>query len=123
MRKLTVLSLLSMSLTTACMSEASWSHRDRTGAPISTWTYHEWEREAACRDIGRAADVAPDSMSPKQKLRARSCGYGYGHMWQYEPSRAPAGVTSPPSFPTRPPSAPVPGGTGPASTGTLAPGR
>jgi hypothetical protein len=112
MRKLTVLCVLSMSLTTACMSEASWPHRDRSGAPVSTWTYHAWEREAACREVGRAAEVAPDVMSPRQKLRARQCGYGEGRMWQYEPSSAPSGATPtpPPSYPTRPPSAPVPGG-------------
>jgi hypothetical protein len=81
---------------------------------VSTWAYHAWEREAACREVERAADVAPDSMSPRQKMRARQCGYGYayGGTWLNEPSRNPT-TTPPPSYPTRPPRAPVPGASGP----------
>lgn len=74
MHKLTVLTLLSLSLTAACMSEASWSHRDRAGFPVSTWTYRSWQRDHACRELRRAAVVAPDSLSPRMRGEAAWCG-------------------------------------------------
>ncbi|KAB2898737.1 MAG: hypothetical protein F9K40_11095, partial [Kofleriaceae bacterium] len=85
MRKLTVLSLLSLSLTTACMSEASWPHRDRAGFPMSTWSY----RDHACSEVRRASDVSPESMSQRQRALAARCGYGLGAHWK-------SGVTYPP---------------------------
>ena len=100
MHKLTVLTLLSLSLTTACMSEASWPHRDRVGFPVSTWNYHAWERERACHEVSRAAEVAPDSLGDRQRLIAARCGYSDGRYWQgprYTPPTQP-----PPSYPTRP---------------------
>jgi hypothetical protein len=97
MPKLTVLTLLSLSLTTACMSEASWPHRDRAGFPVSTWTYRAAEREAACRDVRRASEVAPDSMSDRQRVIAARCGYE-GQRLIYRPYTPPP----PPSYPTRP---------------------
>lgn len=99
MHKLTVLTLLSLSLTTACMSEASWPHRDRAGFPMSTWTYHAYERQLACRDVRRAAEVAPDSMSDRQRVIAARCGYD-DHHWYRATYATP--TPPPPSPPTRP---------------------
>jgi hypothetical protein len=104
MHKLTVLTLLSLSLTTACMSEASWPHRDRAGFPVSTWKFHAWERENACRgDIARAAEVAPDSLGERQRVIAARCGHGDPSLWRRGGRYSPP-VTPPPfpSVPTRP---------------------
>lgn len=101
MHKLTVLTLLSLSLTMACMSEASWPHRDRAGFPMSTWQYRAWERDNACRGVQRAAEVSPDSLSDRQRLLATRCGYGELHYWQHGRYTTPPPQT-PPSYPTRP---------------------
>jgi hypothetical protein len=109
MHKLTVLTLLSLSLTTACMSEASWPHRDRAGFPMSTWQYHAWERDNACREVQRASEVAPDSLSERQRLLAARCGYGDDHDWHRGQRYTPPVHPVPPSLPTRPETARSPG--------------
>lgn len=96
---LSLLSLLSVSLTAACMSEASWPHRDRSGFPVSTWAY----RAQACSDVRRASEVAPESMSPRQRALAARCGHGYGAHWRNGVSHPPP-VLPPAAVPTRPPS-------------------
>lgn len=108
MHKLTVLTLLSLSLTTACMSEASWPHRDRAGFPMSTWQHHAWERNNACREVRRASEVSPDSLSERQRLVAARCGYGDHRYWQHRHDTPPTNPV-PPSFPTRPETARSPG--------------
>src|SRR5688572_1942914 len=108
MHKLTVLTLLSLSLTTACMSEASWPHRDRAGFPVSTWTHHESERDRACRSVARAAEVSPDSMSDRQQLVAARCGYSDERHWVRRERFTPP--PPPPPVPTRPESARSAGG-------------
>jgi hypothetical protein len=104
MHKLTVLTLLSLSLTTACMSEASWPHRDRAGFPMSTWAV----RENACHEVRRASEVSPDSLSERQRLLAERCGYGFRGRLLYGPRYNPTTTIVPPQ-PTRLPSASSPG--------------
>lgn len=104
MHKLTVLTLLSLSLTTACMSEASWPHRDRAGFPVSTWSY----RAHSCHEVRRASEVAPDSMNDRQRQVAERCGYGLGR-YEHGPRYTPPTPPQPPTIPTRPETARSPG--------------
>ncbi|HUQ04203.1 MAG TPA: hypothetical protein VM261_17005 [Kofleriaceae bacterium] len=85
------------------MSETSWSHRDRAGFPVSTWSYHAWERENACRgDVARTAEVAPDSLGDRQRVLAARCGYGDPSLWRPGPGYAPPVTQPTPAVPTRP---------------------
>ncbi len=99
MRTLSLLTLLSLSLTAACMSEASWPHRDRSGFPLSTWAH----RAHTCGEVRRASEVAPESMSPRQRALAARCGHGLGAHWRSGASHPPPALP-PAAVPTRPPS-------------------
>jgi len=108
MRKPTVLMVLSLSLTAACMSEASWSHRDRSGMPLSTWEVHAQEQQRVCRELRHAALVAYDSLSERQLTHLVGCGDRVGMLHFRADPFVTASMPEAPVSTGRPPQAPVP---------------
>jgi len=109
MRKPTVLMVLSLSLTAACMSEASWPHRDRSGLPLSTWEVHAQEQQRVCRELRHAALVAYDSLSDRQLTHLAGCGDRIGLSGlRAARSATVSGPPEPPVVTGRPPQAAVP---------------
>jgi len=95
-----VASLLLAVSSSACMSSQSWTARDHNGWPLSTWAAHE---RLDCGRFDRPAQVAPDSLSDRQRRLAVECG-------QRRVARRARTATEPPPVhppvpprPTRPP--------------------
>jgi len=91
--------LLAMS-SSACVSWRSRTARDHNGWPLSTWAAHE---RLDCSRFDRPAQVAPDSLSDRQRRLAVECG-------QRRVARRARTATEPPPVhppvpprPTRPP--------------------
>ncbi len=111
MRTTTTLAFCLVSLTAACMSEATWPHRDAAGVPVSTWRYRDWLDDPSCRDIRRAARVAPESLGRRAIEDAARCGVlPDDHRVRWERAAQPLPPPSPrtPVTPPRPPAASAP---------------